>query len=166
MNKVIETIKKRRSIRHYIEKEIPEEILRDIVDCGRLAPTGYNNQPWSFVVVTDKNIREQVADAAGSGDFIREAGACVAVFCDKNAETALEDASAATENMMIAAEAYNLGTCWVNSYKKGHTDEVEQILNCPENKELMTLFAVGYYENNNKDVSKKSLSEVMKWQTF
>lgn len=58
MNKVVEVIKARRSIRKYLDKEIPKEILEDIVDCGRLAPSGYNKQPWVFVVVVDKEMKK------------------------------------------------------------------------------------------------------------
>ncbi len=117
----IKIIKSRRSVRKYLDKEIPKEVLKDIVDCGRLAPSGYNKQPWIFVVVIDKEIKEKIAEASISGKFIKDAGACIAVFCEKNAETALEDASAATENMIISAQAYGLGTCWVNTYKKANS---------------------------------------------
>lgn len=162
---VIETIKSRVSVRKYTEKMIPKEILEDIVDCGRLAPTGYNRQPWAFVVVVDKDIKDKIAEVATFGRFIREAGACIAVFCEKDAETALEDASAATENMIIAAQSYGLGTCWVNSYKKAHSEAVKKMLNCPDTMELMTLIAVGYPAERTTR-PKKSLNEVLKWNSF
>lgn len=168
-NTITEVIKKRRSIRKYIEKEIPEEIIKDIIDCARLAPTGNNKQSWSFVVVTDKELREQISYFAKYGRFIKEAGACVAVFCDEeDSTTPLQDACAATENMMIAAESYGLGTCWVNSYKKDHSNKIKELLNCPANLELMTLFSVGFYNEDyaNKKRDKKSLDEVLKWEKF
>jgi nitroreductase len=166
MNKVIEVIKSRRSVRKYLDREVPREILEDIVDCGRLAPSGYNKQPWVFVVVVDKEIKEKVADATTSGKFISSAGACIAVFCRNDAETALEDACAATENMIIAAQSYGLGTCWINTYKKSHSPKIKEILNCPEDMELMTLIAVGYPAEENRQVSKKPLSEVLRWNSF
>lgn len=162
----IKIIKSRRSVRKYLDKEIPKEVLEDIVDCGRLAPSGYNKQPWIFVVVVDKEIKEKVAEASISGKFIKDAGACIAVFCEKDAETALEDASAATENMIICAQTYGLGTCWVNTYKKANSPKIKEILNCPEDMELMTLIAVGYPAEEPKNPPKKSLSEVLRWNSF
>lgn len=166
MNKVIEVIKSRRSVRKYLDKEVPKEILEDIVDCGRLAPSGYNKQPWIFVVVVDKEMKEKVANATTSGKFISSAGACIAVFCEKDAETALEDACAATENMIIAAQSYGLGTCWINVYKKSQSPKIKEVLNCPDNMELMTLISVGYPAEENRQVQKKSLEEVLKWNSF
>ncbi|MBC7320029.1 nitroreductase family protein [bacterium] len=166
MNKVVEVIKSRRSVRKYIDKEIPREILEDIVDCGRLAPSGYNKQPWVFVVVVDKEMKEKVANATTSGKFISSAGACIAVFCEKDAETGLEDACAATENMIISAQSYGLGTCWINVYKKSQSQKIKEVLNCPDNMELMTLISVGYPMEENRQVPKKSLEEVLKWNSF
>lgn len=153
-------------MRSYQNREIEEDILKDIVDCGRLAPTGYNNQPWTFLVITDQSLKEKLAEITTSGSFIKEAGACIAVFCDKSAQTGLEDACAATENIMIAARAYGLDTCWVNSYKKSHSEAVKNLLNCPPDQELMTLFSLGYAQQKNREVSKKSLNEVLKWGKF
>ena len=169
MQDTLAAIKNRKSIRSYIDKKVPQEILEDLIDCARLAPTGYNKQAWKFAVITDKEIKKEIAGEAKYGRFIKEAGACVAVFCDENeALTSLEDASAATENILIAAAAYGLGTCWVNSYKKEHSNEVENILNTPDNYTLMTLIAVGYYESEkeNKERNKKSLDEVLVWNKF
>jgi len=58
MNETIKTIKSRVSVRKYLDKEVPKEILEDLIDCGRLAPSGYNKQPWVFVVVTDKELKK------------------------------------------------------------------------------------------------------------
>lgn len=167
-NQITEIIKNRRSIRKYIGKEIPEEIIKDIIDCARLAPTGNNRQQWTFVVVTDEELRKKISYYATYGKFIKEAGACIAVFCDEeNSTTPLQDACAATENIILAAESYGLGSCWVNSYKKEHSEKIKELLNCPANLELMTLLAVGYYnEDYVKEIKKKSLDEVLRWNTF
>jgi nitroreductase len=163
---VIETIKQRRSIRKYENRKISKDILKDLVDCARLAPTGYNNQPWTFVVVEEQELRDEIANKAKYGKFIHDAGACIAVFCEEDAETAIEDACAATENIMIAAKAYDLGTCWVNSHQKAHSEAVKELLNCPREMELMTLIAVGYPAESEKNISKKSLDQVLEWNSF
>lgn len=161
----IQAIKSRVSIRKYKNMPVPKEILTEIVDCGRMAPSGYNHQPWLFVVVMDQGIRDRISQIAQYGRFIKDAGACIAVFCCKGEETMLEDACAATENMIIAAQAYGLGTCWVNSYKKQHSEEIIKLLNCPEDYELVTLIAVGY-ANEERRTPKKPLNEVIIWNKF
>lgn len=161
----LQAIKSRVSIRKYKSLPVPKEILEDIVDCGRMAPTGFNHQPWVFVVVTDQEIRNKISQAARYGKFIKDAGACIVVFCNKGEETMLEDACAATENMIIAAQAYGLGTCWVNSHRKAHSEEIKGITNCPDNYELITLIAVGYADED-KRTPKKSLDEVIRWNEF
>lgn len=164
----IQAIKERRSIRNFIDKKISEEILTDLIDCGRLAPTGYNRQPWKFVVVRRGKLKEKIANLASYGRFIKDAGACIAVFCDKKeALTLLEDACAATENIIIAAQSYGLGSCWVNSYQKEHSQKVEELLNVPEDMVLTTMIAVGYHEEPEKNNrNKKSLEEVLVWNEF
>ncbi|SIR17427.1 nitroreductase family protein [Halanaerobium kushneri] len=167
-NETIKNIKERRSVRKYINKKIPEEILEEIIDCARLAPTGNNRQAWSFLVITDQKTKSKIASLARYGRFIEEAGACIAVFINQDkATTPLQDASAATENIMIAAKSHNLGTCWVNSYQKEHSKQMEEVVNCPQDMELMTLMSVGYYDEESVNMpSKKALSDVLVWNKF
>ena len=83
----IEAIKTRRSVRRYTSEPIPDEVLEELIDCARLAPSGHNEQPWTFVVITDPEVRERLAQEAKKGRFIAEAPACVAVFCRTDAAT-------------------------------------------------------------------------------
>ncbi|MHB1484687.1 MAG: nitroreductase family protein [Saccharofermentanales bacterium] len=161
----IDVIKSRVSIRKYKHLPVSREILEDIIDCGRLAPSGYNHQPYVFVVITDQQVRDRIAEAAVYGRFISDAGACAAIFCRKGEETMMEDACAAAENIIIAAQAYGLGTCWVNSYKKELSSEVKTILGCPDEYELMVLIAIGHPDETKK-TPKKPLDEVLKWNKF
>lgn len=167
-NETIQNIKERRSVRKYIDKNIPEETLKEIIDCARLAPTGNNRQAWSFLVITDSEIKSKIASYARYGRFIEEAGACIAVFVNQDKATSpIQDAAAATENIMIAAKSHDLGTCWVNSYQKEHSKKIKELVNCPQEMELMTLMSIGYYDEDDVSMpSKKSLSEVIVWEKF
>lgn len=160
----IKYIKSRISVRKYLDRPVPVEIIRELADCGRMAPSGYNRQPWVFIAVTDSKIKEKIADRCRYGKFIKQAGACIALFCS-DSECKLEDACAATENMIIAAQAYGLGTCWVNSYRKEHSGAIEKLLNCPSDYELVVLLAVGYPDEQ-RQTPKKPLEQVLKWQSF
>jgi nitroreductase len=161
----LQAIKSRVSIRKYKTDPIPQNILEDIVDCAHLAPTGYNNQPWIFIVVTDLDLKDKISQAASYGKFIKQAGSCIAVFCKKGTETIIEDACAATENIIIAAQSFSLGTCWVNSYNKSHSEKIKKILNCPPEYELITLIAIGVPDEK-RITPKKRLDEVLRWNGF
>jgi len=115
----IECLKTRRSVRSFADKEIPANVIEDIIDAGRLAPTANNLQPWEFIVVTDKETRKKIAALTDWGKFIAEAGACIVVL-SKDTKYYIEDGSAATQNIMLAAWAHGIGTCWVAGDKKAY----------------------------------------------
>ena len=98
----LEAIRKRRSVREYTGDPIPREDLETIVDAGRLAATGNNRQPWDFIVVTD---REMIDELKVASQWMDKAGAIIAVVLDPSSRWWLEDGSAAVENMLIASTA-------------------------------------------------------------
>ncbi len=160
----LDCIKTRRSVRSYRPGEIDKAVIEDIIDCGRLAATGINIQPWKFVCVTDKETREKIAGITNYGKFIAEASLCVCVLGEET-KYYLEDCSAATQNIMLAAHAHGLASCWVAGDKKEYCGQIEKIVGAPENYKLVSLIAVGYGDAPGNP-SKKSLSEVMSWETF
>jgi len=68
---VLEAIKKRQSVRSYQDKEIPEEILQQILEAGRLAPSASNRQGWKFIVVKDENLRKKLVPACKNQKFVK-----------------------------------------------------------------------------------------------
>ena len=159
MNEAIQVIKKRRSVRKFEPDPVPEEIVRDILDCARLAPTANNLQPWLFGAVTEPELKNQIADMTNHGKFIKDCAVCFAVFADSTMKYFLEDGCAATENILLACTAHGIGSCWVAGHKKDYMDSVRRLLNVPEPYTLIALIAAGYFKT--KPVSKKkSLNEV------
>ena len=160
----IEVLKTRRSIRRYINKPIPDEIIKDIIDCARLAPTANNKQPWLFVVIKDKKLKEKIAELTDYGKFIKQADCCIAVFCE-DTKYYLEDGSAATENILLAAWHYGIGSCWIAGDKKSYAEEIRKILEIPQKYKLVSLISLGYPEKEelkkSQDIKKKTLEEVM-----
>jgi len=160
----IEAIKSRRSCREFLPDEVDKAVIEDLIDCARLAPTGRGEQPWEFVVVTERALRERIAALASYGKFIAQAPVCVAVFC-KETTYYLEDGAAATQNILLAATAHGLGSCWVAGDKKGYAEEVRTLLGVPEGCKLVSLVAVG----RSKPVPprpKRALNEVLHWERF
>ncbi len=137
-------MKSRRSVRSYTDAGISDEIIRDVFECARLAPTAMNLQPWLFGVVTNPARLKELADLTDHGTFIRDAKACFAVFTEKNAKYYLEDGCAATENMILCLQAYGVGSCWVAGDKKEYADAVRRLLKVPDQYTLVSLIAAGY----------------------
>ena len=160
----LECLKTRRCVRSYKPGSIDREVIEDIVDCARLAATAINIQPWKFVAVTDADMRRKIAETTEHGKFIADASCCIAVFCDK-VKYFLEDGSAATQNLLLAARAHGLGSCWVAGDKKDYCPQISELLGVPETYTLISLVAIGHPESVPAP-AKKSLDEVLHWERF
>ena len=163
----IETVKIRRSVRDYQNKPIPKEILQNLVDAGRFAPTARGVEPWEFIIITERATLKKIGELAENGRFVSQAAACIAVFC---AETKyyLEDGCAATENILLAATAFGIGSCWVAGDKKPYCKDVSSILNVPPSFNLVSLIALGYpaSEKAFRIIERRSLKEIIHWEKF
>ncbi|MCX7918253.1 MAG: nitroreductase family protein [bacterium] len=161
----IEALKTRRSIRKYLDRPVSKELIEQLVDVGRLAATANNLQPWEFVVVTDANMRQQLADITEYGKFIKIAPVCILVF-SKDTKYFLEDGSAATQNILVAARALGLGSCWVAGDKKPYADKIRELLGVPTGYKLISLIAIGYPAETPEAKNKRPLSSVIHWEKF
>lgn len=161
----LSAIANRHSTRLFTDKPVPKQVIEQIVDAGRLAATAKNIQPWAFVVVTDAAMRRRIADLTDFGKFIADATVCIAVFC-QDSTYYLEDGSAATQNIMVAAEAMGLASCWVSADKKVYAQPIAQLLGAPANYKLVSMIPVGYESQAVPRCAKKTLDEVMRWETF
>ena len=160
----IMALKTRRSVRTYERLPVPREIIEDVIDCGRLAASANNAQPWEFVVVTAAEMRRRLADIAEYGKFIAEAPVCIVVMC-RDTKYYLEDGSAATQNLLLAAWARGLGSCWVAGDKKPYAGEICKMLGAPEGYRLISMVAVGYPAQT-PHKSKRPVSQVLHWDKY
>ncbi|NLF39204.1 nitroreductase family protein [bacterium] len=161
----LEAIRTRRSVRKYKTDAVPKELIETIVDAGRLAASARNEQPWLFVVTTDRAVLTALADISDYATFLRDAPACILVFCLKAAKYFLEDGAAATQNMLVAARALGLGACWIAGDKKPYTDRIRSLVGAPETYRLISYIAVGFSaELDAHAPHKKPLDEVLRWE--
>lgn len=163
---LFEAVEKRRSVRAYLTKPIAREDLEKIVDAGRRAPTGRNEQPWEFVVVTDMYSRQRIAELTTYGKYIADAGACIAVFCRGTTPYYVEDGSAATMSMLLAATALGLGSCWVAADKAPYAQNVAELLGAPDTHRLVSLVAIGHSSEETPRKPKRPLNEVVHWENW
>jgi nitroreductase len=160
----IEALKTRRSVRAYTGEPVSREVIEDIIDCGRLAATAVNIQPWEFVAVTEPAMLRAIAGVAEFGRFIAQAAVCVVVLC-KDTKYYLEDGSNASQNILVAARAHGLGGCWVAGDKKPYAEKVARMVGAPAGYKLISLLPIGHpAERPHKD--KRPLSDVLHWEKF
>jgi nitroreductase len=158
-----DAIAKRTSVRDYMNQPVPRVMLEKLVDAGRRAPTARAVEPWEFVVIMERAMLDKLAGIISTGVFLKQAAACIAVFC-KDTKYYLEDGSAATENILLAATDLGLGTCWIAGDKKEYCAEVAQLLGAPEHLKLISLISVGWATREGKQNKHRTLDEVLHWE--
>lgn len=164
MKDAIEVLKSRRSIRTYTQQAVPQDIIEEIIDCARLAPTAMNDQPWDFIVVTRHELLAQIPPMLGHAKFIADAALAVLVLA-REASYAVEDCCAATENLLIAAAAHGLGACWVAGTRQEYGPAVVKAFGAPADRQLVAIVSFGYPAEE-PEVEKRPLSEVIHWEKF
>ena len=159
----LETIRRRRTVREFTGEPIRRPDLETIVDAGRLAPSGYNRQPWDFIVVTEQTMINELKVAA---QWMEQAGAIIALVLDaQSTRFWREDGSAAVENMLLAATALGYGSCWLQGYTEPLEEQFKALLGVPDDKRLLTLVPIGVPVVW-PDKEKKTLDEVIHWERF
>ena len=179
---MIETIQKRRSIRKYKDQPVDDDTLLKILDCGRMAPSDSNTQPWNFIVVRSDEMRAKISDVSHKQDWMM--GAPVFIVCvadirvtttdtgpmEINEETPgigpkqiILDTAIAAENMVIAAESLGLGTCWVSWYIQ---DEIRPVLGIPNDKYVVAIITLGVPDQEPKQRPRRSLTEVVRYERW
>lgn len=170
--KVLEVIQKRRSVRKYKEDPIPEKDLMRVLEAARLAPSGKNFQPWKFVIVKDKALKEKLAQASAGQFFMAEAPIII-VGCGfpdncyahmgRYMKSWSVDVTIALEHLILQAQEEGLGTCWIGSFEE---EEVKAILNIPENVKVLALIPLGYPDEIPRFRGRKSLDEIISYDRF
>jgi nitroreductase len=161
---VLEAIRKRRSIREFTGAEIEAGKLRTIVEAGMWAPSRLNNQPWRFVTIRDAAVREQVAQQTHYGHIVRAAAALIAVYLDKDDMyddvKDYQSAGACIQNMLLAAEALELGGVWLGQILKNKA-MVNRILDLGDNLDLMAVIALGFPLHHNQKSTRKGIDKLL-----
>ena len=157
----LEVLRGRRSVRAYDgQRPVTQKQIETIVDCGRLASTARNVQPWEFIVVTDSAVRASLAALATNGPFISDAPVCIAVICQEGTYY-LEDGCNATENLLLAAHALGLGAVWLGYHpNEDRKDALRAILGLPPTVEPFGIAAIGHPDESKPPVDRFDTAHV------
>jgi nitroreductase len=151
MNDTLKTIFSRKSIRSYKDEPVSKEKLETLVKAGMAAPTAVDKRPWEFIVITDRKVLSQLADALPYAKMASSAAAAIIVGGDvrkqwggMDSDYWIMDCSAATENILLAAESMGLGAVWTAIYPEdARIRAVRQILGIPPHIVPLNLVPVG-----------------------
>lgn len=176
-----ETIKGRRSIRKYQEKEIPDALIKELLDLAIRAPSSMNGQPWYFIIIKSIKVKEKLVEIKNrycpiekqqyKADFLRDAPAIIIVCVEreKSYEREIENGVLATANLMLGAFGRGLGSVYLSAYRSGEpriSQEIKQLLNLPQNIEPITIVPLGYPNETPEPKVLRPLKEMIFYENF
>jgi nitroreductase len=170
-NEVLRVIHSRKSVRHFTGQNISKKQLVTLVKAGMAAPSAVNRQSWAFYIVTNRQQLDEMAKVLPYAKMLSQAPAAIVVCGDlikagdlKDDEYWVLDCSAATENILLAAESMGLGAVWTATYPgRERADSVIRILDFPEHHTPLNVIPIGYPAGNDKPKD-KWMAENLIWK--
>lgn len=145
----IQAVMSRRSIRRYTQQEVSEDIVRQLLEAAMNAPSAGNEQPWQFVVIRQRRILDAIPSIHPYSHMLKEAALGIVVCGDLSLEVYkgfwVQDCSAATQNILIAANALGLGAVWLGFYPfEDRVAGLKRILSLPEQVIPLSMVSIGW----------------------
>ncbi len=165
----IEAIKTRRSIREFTDENITDKTIEGILEAGRWAPSGLNNQAWRFIVVRNEDTKEALSKFTHYGAIIKNARILIIVFLDcgqiYDHTKDVQSIGACIQNMLLAVHSMGLGAVWLGEILK-NKEQVNKVLEAPESYELMAVVALGHPVKKARSSDRKELYELVFRERF
>lgn len=168
---LLKAIKTRRSIRRYKPTKVPDDLINSIIDAARHAPSAHDIQPWEFVIVKDKRVKERLAKTHTWSSFIKDAPVCIVVLGNEEMSPSffIIDASCATENLLLAAHGIGLGACWVAVYDQTNQNSerhVRDALNVPPHLRVIAMVPIGYPDEKAEPRNLRELNKIVHFNKY
>jgi len=161
---IIEIIKGRRSVRKFMAAPVPDELIERVLEAGRWAPSGLNNQPWRFAVITDAGIRNEISTLTHYSKIVLSSQVLIAVFLDTeksyHREKDIQATGACLQNMLLEIHSLGLGAVWLGEIIKS-SEQIRRLLGLGRELELMAVVALGHPDEKLKSVKRKALDELV-----
>jgi len=166
-----EVIKTRRSIRSYKDTPIPEDAMGRVLEATRISPSGHNRQFWKFYIVEEKETKRRIAEGCDGQMWIADAPAVI-VAIGYNVPFSrggymgdmsfMMDVSIAFTQLILAARAEGLGTCWIGAFSN---DKVKEAMGLPDDENVVAVTPIGYPDKGvfSENTTRKSLEEITEW---
>ena len=163
---LIDVILSRRSIRRYENKNVPEEVLQQILEAGRQAPSAANRQPIRFVIVKDEDLLQKLCNNLISR-FVKKAPLAIVGCADIKSlltgKWAVVDTTIAMQNMVIAAWALGIGSCWIGACDK---KKIKELIGIPDEWKVVAVLTFGYPAEHPKQRKKKPFEKLFNFNSF
>ena len=145
----MESIFKRRSIRKYTDKVVPDELIEKIIRAGMAAPSAGNEQPWHFVVINDRSVLDAIPKFHPYSEMLKHAHHAIVVCADLSLQKYegywVQDCSAATQNMLLMAQELGLGSVWLGVYPlEDRIKGLKDLLGLPQSVIPLCILPIGY----------------------
>ncbi len=175
-NEVLRTIRERRSIPRFKPERIPDEILHEVLEAGRWAPSYANLQPWEFIVVRDEAVKARLSEIVEKVTIYRRgvqnADVVIVVAADPEVDPLhyREDAAAATQNMALAAHSLGIASYWIGIPEGGPSSAealTKELLGIPDEFSVVAILPLGYPDPDYKpEKDRRPLEEIVHWDRF
>lgn len=151
-NHTLAVIHERKSVRSYTDQQVSDAQLKELTRAAMAAPTAVDKRPWSFVIVNERKLLDSLAEILPYGKMLREATGAIAVCGDMNKALPdiaqdfwIQDCSAATQNILLAAESMGLGAVWIGGYPiPERVQDLRSMLQLPEHIIPLNIISIGY----------------------
>lgn len=159
---MLDLIKKRRSIRQYTDEPVSDADIKALLEAAMAAPSSDDRRPWEFIVVREKSLRQRLAQTHVWSHMCADAPVVFIVCGDERCSKAwVEDTSAATENLLLAATELGLGAVWVGVHRDPQNEEyVRKVLGIPQELHVLCLVPVGHPAESKPPHTKYNESKV------
>jgi len=137
---VYQAVRTALAVRSYQEKAVPPDLVRRIVEAGRLTGSSMNGQPWQFIVVEDRDVLRRLGELARTGPYVAQAPLAIAVAIERT-KFSVSDASRAIQSMILTAWSEGVGSNWVGFL---NLDEVKPLLRIPDDLDVLAIVPFGY----------------------
>ncbi len=160
---VTTAIRTRRSIRKYKRKDIPENVLREILEVARTAPSAANRQPWELIVVKDSKLRAELVPLCKNQKFVEDCSVFLVALEDPEQKWCRIDLAIMMDQITLAAHEKGLGTCWIGAFDK---DKVGELLGVPATRTVAVCLTVGYPDESPEARPRKPMEELVHYNRY
>ncbi len=169
----IETIKGRRSVRRFKAQPVGKEMIEELLDAARMAPSAGNLQARDFIVISNKTTKQKLKEAALGQSFIEQAPIVIVavanierssrVYKTRGELYAIQDATASVENILLSACSLGLAACWVGAFDE---NAVVELLGIPNKTKPIAIIPVGYADEEPVAPPRMGMDKVVHWETW